>query len=148
MVRIPQCYIPSFVGIGLPVPEKKVFEGFLPYVRPPPGFWGTGEQGHLIQGNRGTKAIFFRGTAEQRQFISGEKGSRCTPREWEGLIYGRGGHLGHVTSILHQFFISLRLKTFIQNLVQNNTVVSEKIRFEFLNVHDLGPRSRNDDLQY
>ena len=29
------------------------------------------------------------------------------------------------------------------------TVVSEKIRFEFLNVHSLGPRSRNDhDLQY
>ena len=28
-------------------------------------------------------------------------------------------------------------------------VVSEKIRFEFLYVHDLGPRSRNDlDLQY
>ena len=29
------------------------------------------------------------------------------------------------------------------------TVVSEKIQFEFFNVHDLGPRSRNDlDLQY
>ena len=29
------------------------------------------------------------------------------------------------------------------------TIVSEKIRFEFLYVHDLGPRSRNDlDLQY
>ena len=29
------------------------------------------------------------------------------------------------------------------------TVVSEKIQFEFLYVHDLGPRSRNDlDLQY
>ena len=28
-------------------------------------------------------------------------------------------------------------------------VVSEKIQFEFLYVHDLGPRSRNDlDLQY
>ena len=31
----------------------------------------------------------------------------------------------------------------------NGSVVSEKIRFEFLYVHDLGPRSRNDlDLQY
>ena len=41
------------------------------------------------------------------------------------------------------------LKAFIQNLVQNGSVVSEKIRFEFLYVHDLGPRSRNDpDLQY
>ena len=29
------------------------------------------------------------------------------------------------------------------------TVASEKIRFEFLYIHDLGPRSRNDlDLQY
>ena len=44
-------------------------------------------------------------------------------------IYRRGGHLGHVT---------------IQNLVQNVTVVSEKIRFEFLNIHDHWPRSRND----
>ena len=28
----PHCYIPSFVEIGLPVPEKKIFEGFLPYM--------------------------------------------------------------------------------------------------------------------
>ena len=45
--------------------------------------------------------------------------------------------------------IFLYLKAFIQNLVQNGSVVSEKIRFEFLYVHDLGPRSMNDlDLQY
>ena len=42
-----------------------------------------------------------------------------------------------------QIFISLNLKDFIQNC-QNGTVVSEKIRFGFLYVHDLGPRSRND----
>ena len=49
----------------------------------------------------------------------------------------------------HQIFISLYLKAFIQNLVQIGTVVSEKIQFESLYVHDLGPRSRNDlDLQY
>ena len=49
----------------------------------------------------------------------------------------------------HQIFISLYLKGFIQNLVQIGTVVSEKIHYEFLYVHDLGPRSRNDlDLQY
>ena len=30
------------------------------------------------------------------------------------------------------------------NLVQNGTVDSEKILFEFLYVHNLGPRSRND----
>ena len=41
------------------------------------------------------------------------------------------------------------LKAFIQNLIQNGPVVSEKIWFEFLYVHDLGTRSRNDpDLQY
>ena len=58
-------------------------------------------------------------------------------------IYRHGGHLGH------QIFISLYLKAFIKNLVQIDTVASEKIRFEFLYVHKLGPRSRNDlDLQY
>ena len=44
MGRSPQCYIPSFVEIGQPVPEKKIFEGFF-------------------------------------------------------TIYGRGGHLGHVTQM-------------------------------------------------
>ena len=53
----------------------------------------------------------------------------------------------------HQIFISLYLKACIQNLVQIRKVVSEKIQFEFLYVHDLGPRfgprSSNDlDLQY
>ena len=49
----------------------------------------------------------------------------------------------------HQIFISLYLKAFIQSLVQIDTVVSDNIQFEFLYVHDLVPRSRNDlDLQY
>ena len=49
----------------------------------------------------------------------------------------------------HVIKISLYLKAFIKNLVQIGTVVSEKIRFEFLYVHNLGRRSRNDfDLQY
>ena len=40
-------------------------------------------------------------------------------------------------------------ESFIHFLAQNGSVVSEKFRFEFLYVHDLGPRSRNDlDLQY
>ena len=94
MGRSPQYYIPSFVEIGLPVPEKKIFESFF-------------------------------------------------------TINGHGGHLGHVTSTMLKIFISLYLKEFIQNLVQNCTMVSEKILFEFLYVHDLGPRLRNDhDLQY
>ena len=89
----PQCYIPSFMEISPPVPEK-IFEGFLPYM--------------------GVAAILVMWPAS------------C-----------------------HQIFISLYLKAFIQNLIQIGTVVSEKIRFEFLYVHDLGPRSKNDlDLQY
>ena len=41
------------------------------------------------------------------------------------------------------------MKAFIQSFGQIGTVVSEKIEFEFLYVHDLGPRSRNDlGLQY
>ena len=64
-------------------------------------------------------------------------------------IYWHGGHLGHVTMIMLTIFIYLYLKAFIQNLVQNGPVVSEKIWLEFLYVHDLGPNSRNDlDLQY
>ena len=40
-------------------------------------------------------------------------------------------------------------ESFHKNLAQIGKVVSEKIRFEFLYIHDLGPRSRNDlDLQY
>ena len=90
----PRYYIPSFVEIGQPVPEKKIFEGFLPYMD--------------------VAAIL--------------------------VMY---------PASCHQIFISLYLKAFIKNLVQIGTVASEKIRFEFLNVHDRGPRSRNDlDLQY
>ena len=89
----PRCYIPSFVEISLG-PEKKIFQGFLPYM-----------------------------------------GMLATLDMWPASC--------------HQIFISLYLKAFIQNLVQISTVVSEKIWFEFLYVHNLGPRSRNDlDLQY
>ena len=28
----PRCYIPCFVKVGLPVLEKKIFEGFVPYM--------------------------------------------------------------------------------------------------------------------
>ena len=64
-------------------------------------------------------------------------------------IYGCGGHLGHVTSIMLINFHFLVPESFHKNLVQIGKVVSEKILFEFLYVHDLGLRSRNDlDLQY
>ena len=40
-------------------------------------------------------------------------------------------------------------ESFHKKFGSDGTVVSEKIRFEFLYVHDLGPRSRNDlDLPY
>ena len=63
-------------------------------MRPSQGFWGTGERGHLLQRNRGTKANFegnrgkktILGNSEHRkqflgnmgisQFISGEQGNR------------------------------------------------------------------------
>ena len=64
-------------------------------------------------------------------------------------IYGHGGHLGQVTRIVLTNFHFLVPESFIQNLVQNGPVVSEKIWFEFLYIHDLGPRLSNDlDLQY
>ena len=41
------------------------------------------------------------------------------------------------------------LKAYIQNLVKNHLMVSEKSMFKFSYVNGLGPRSRNDlDLQY
>ena len=46
-------------------------------------------------------------------------------------IYGLGGHLGHVTNNMSSNFHFLYLKAFIQNLIQNGTVVSEKIFLNF-----------------
>ena len=46
-------------------------------------------------------------------------------------IYGRGGHLGHVTSIMSSDFHFHNLKAFIQKLVQIGTVVSEKSNLNF-----------------
>ena len=53
-------------------------------------------------------------------------------------IYGRGGHLGHVTSIMPSNFHFLVSESFHTKFGSNRTVVSEKIWFEFLYVHDLG----------
>ena len=54
-----------------------------------------------------------------------------------------------MTSIMSSDFHFLVPESFHKKLVQISTVASEKILFEFLYVHDLGPRSRNDlDLQY
>ena len=64
-------------------------------------------------------------------------------------IYGHGGHLGRVTRIMLTNFHFLVPESFQTKLSSEWPAVSEKIRFEFLYVHDLGPRSSNDlDLQY
>ena len=67
-------------------------------------------------------------------------------------IYGHGGHLGHVINIiLMDCFISMYLNAYIQNLVKNGPVVSEKSMFLFSYINGLGPRSRDDldlKLQY
>ena len=70
---------------------------------------------------------------------------------FEGFLpyMGEAAILVMRTASCHQIFNSLYLKAFIKNLFKIGSVVYEKIRFEFLYVHDLGPRSRNDlDLQY
>ena len=51
------------------------------------------------------------------------------------------------TTTLHQYCYAN--VCFVLLLVQIGKVVSEKIQFDFLYVHDLGPMSSNDlDLQY
>ena len=63
-------------------------------------------------------------------------------------MYGRGCHLGHVTSIMSSDFHFLP-ESFHTKFGSDRHIVSEKIQFEFLYVHDLWPKSRNDiDLQY
>ena len=49
-----------------------------------------------------------------------------------------------VTSIMSSDFHFLVHESFHKNLVQIGKVNSQKIRLNFLYVHDLGPRSRND----
>ena len=44
-------------------------------------------------------------------------------------MYEPGGHLGHVASIISKIFIFMYLKAYIQNLVKNGLVVSEKSMF-------------------
>ena len=82
------------------------------------------------------------------------RGNRPTGSGEEGFrrvftIYGCGGHLGHVTKIMSSDFHFMYLKAFMQNWIQICIAASEKIHFNFLYVHDLGPRTRNDiDVQY
>ena len=44
-------------------------------------------------------------------------------------IYGRGGHLGHMTNIILTTFPFLVPKAYVQNLIKNGPVVSEKSKF-------------------
>ena len=72
----PKCYLPSFVEIAPPVPEKKLLKVFT--------------------------------------------------------IYGRGGHLGHVTSIMSSNFHFLVPESFPTTFGSERQVVSEKFWFEVL----------------
>ena len=47
-------------------------------------------------------------------------------------MYGHGGHLGHVTSIMSSDFHSLVPESFHTKFGSDRPVVSEKIQFEFL----------------
>ena len=58
--------------------------------------------------------------------------------EWFLSYMGMAAILVMGPASCHQIFISLYLKAFIQNLIKIGKVVSEKIRFECLYVHDLG----------
>ena len=49
-----------------------------------------------------------------------------------------------MTSIMSSDFHFLAPESLHENRVKIGTVVSEKIRFEFLYVHNPGPRSSND----
>ena len=65
-------------------------------------------------------------------------------------IHRCGGHLGHVTSIMLMNFRFLVPKSFIQNLVKNGSMVSEKKKKKKKKkknsyVNDPGPRSRYDN---
>ena len=46
-------------------------------------------------------------------------------------IYEHGGHLSHMTSIMLLNLIYMFLKPYIQNLIKNDLVASEKTSFNF-----------------
>ena len=64
-------------------------------------------------------------------------------------VYGCGGHLRHVPSIMSSDFHFLVPESFHTKFGLDRHSSFEKIQFEILHVHDLGPRPRNDlGLQY
>ena len=70
---------------------------------------------------------------------------KSAEKKYLGFLFS----IGSTATISGGLTIVFYLKAFIQNRVQIGTVVSEKIRFEFLFIHDLGPRSKNYlDHQY
>ena len=125
-----QCYIPSHKVIGLLVLEKKISDGFLSYMV---GWlcWGLTSQSTIFQSCRdGAIASwvinqYFRGVKclaqghntaavglEPRTSRSGVRHSTTEPPLSPLIIYGCGGHLGHMTQTLRTNFrspIPLRL---------------------------------------
>ena len=64
-------------------------------------------------------------------------------------IYGRGGHLGHVTSIMSSDFHFLVPESFHTKFDSDRYSSFSEKPSNFLYIHDFGPRSRNDlDLQF
>ena len=53
-------------------------------------------------------------------------------------MYGHGGQLGHVTSIMLINFFYMYLKEYIQTLFKNGPVVSEKNAFQYSYGHNIG----------
>ena len=87
----------------------------------------------------------------QHTKFRGNRSAGSREEDFKGFLpyMGMAAILIICPALCHQIFISLYLKAFIKDLAQIGKVVSEKILFEFLYVHNLGPRSRNDlDLQY
>ena len=71
------------------------------FLRPSLGIWGTGEKGHLFQGNKGQNFegnkynIGEQGTSENKFLVFGEQGDipvyfKGTGTPLEGLIFQRG----------------------------------------------------------
>ena len=124
MGRSPRCYIPSFVEIGLPVLEKKIFEGFYHMslvMRKPEFCICENKDADQLRGNReADQRLCFRYIASIIPLLPKSKISSLQPSSVTAqpglcrtrsetpktrflttrLIYGHGGHLGHVTRIM------------------------------------------------
>ena len=87
-------------------------------MRPSQGFWGTGEQGHFFQGNKGQ---ILRGTGEQRQYWgtgniskqlfdfwgTGEQANLFQGNKGTGTPTGRASSIPRVLYSTNQFLVDI-----------------------------------------